>query len=280
MTRLMHSDHLKVALAAVVWGSSGAFVKYLELPAGVIALFRVGIPVVVLGIWFGIRGERIFGNGIRLVLMASLVNAVRLLFYFIGYLNAPIGNAIIILYTWPVFAVVFSHFFLKEPLPLRNKMLLLLAMAGIVMVFMDKPFGLGNEVFVGMLAMLVSAGLNATSVVMFKHQITRFNAPQIVFFQNFIGVLFFLPFFIGGMDQLTLHKTSVASLYALLVGLIGYGVFFQALRRVRASTASFLAYIEVISGIAFGVLLFNEVFSWNELVGGAMILMASVLLKK
>lgn len=280
MLKSLYTDNMKVIFAAIIWGSSGAFIKYLGLPPGLIGFFRVALPVLVFGGLFIYRRERVFGNGIKIVLLASLVNAVRLFFYFIGFLNAPIGNAVIILYTWPIFAVLFSHFFLGEPLPGLNKLMLIFAMGGIVLVFVDKPISFENEVVLGMLAMLFSASLNAASVVLFKHQSPKFSSPQIVFFQNFIGALLFLPFLIAGFEHLTIHKTTVASVYAVLVGVIGYGLFFFALKSVKASTASFLTYIEVISGILFGVLLFNEVLSWNEIAGGVIIIMASVFLRK
>ena len=280
MRKLIDTAHIKVVLAAIVWGSSGVFIKYLGLPAPLIAFFRVGIPVAVLAAWFIYHREPIFVNGIRLMLVASAVNALRLIFYFVGYLNAPIGNAVIILYTWPVFAVLMGYFFLNEPMPPRNIGLLVLAMAGIALVFSGKPFSLENQVFIGMGAMLLSALLNAASVTLFKHQSPRFSPLKILFFQNFLGVLVFLPFvFIHG-NELTCQKTTIASLYALLVGVAGYGLFFFALRSIRASTASFLAYIEVVSAVLFGVWVFDEALSLHEIAGGSMILLASVMLKK
>ena len=280
MLRNLYTDNMKVIIAAIIWGSSGAFIKYLDLTPGLIAFFRVALPVVFFGAWFVIRRERFFENGIKILLIASVINAVRLFFYFIGFLNAPIGNAVIILYTYPVLAVLFSHFFLREPLPFLNVVLLVLAMAGVMLVFSDKPIHFDNEVFLGMAAMLLSAALNASMVVIFKHQSPKFSPPQIVFFQNLVGAVCFLPFLITGMDQLTLHKFSVASFYAVLVGVVGFWLFFYALKRVFASTASFLSYIEVVSGILFGIFLFNEVLTWNEIAGGSMIMGASVLLRK
>jgi drug/metabolite transporter (DMT)-like permease len=42
------------------------------------------------------------------------------------------------------------------------------------------------------------------------------------------------------------------------------------------NTASFLSYLEVISGVLFGVILFHESLSWNEIAGGTMIILSSV----
>ena len=280
MQQPINSNYLKIVVAAIIWGSSGAFVKYLGLPAPVISFFRLGVPTLFLGLYFLARRQPVFRNNIRLLLIASVINAVRLLFYFIGFLNAPIGNAIMILYTWPVFAVIFSHLFLKEPLPILNKWLLVAALAGIVLIYSDKPMGFGNEVFWGMSAMLLSALLYSTTVIIFKKESVKYDHLQIVFFQNLVGAVLFLPFLVMGFDALTLHKASVASFYAFAVGIVGFGLFFFSLRRIRASNASFLAYIEVPSAVLFGVFLFHETLSWNEILGGVMIIGASVMLKK
>mgnify|MGYP000279384716 CR=1 FL=1 len=278
--RKIDSNYLKIVVAAIIWGSSGAFIKYLSLPAPVISFFRLGIPTLFLGIYFLVRREPIFRNNVAILLVASVINAVRLFFYFIGFLEAPIGNAIMILYTWPVFAVVFSHLFLKEALPGINKLLLLMALAGIVLIYSDKPVSLDNGVFWGMSAMLISAVLYASTVVIFKRESHKYTHLQIVFFQNLVGALLFLPFFLGGLEQLTLHKTSVASGYAFAVGVIGYGLFFFSLKRLKASNASFLTYIEVPAAVLFGVFLFHETLGWNDILGGLLIIAASVLLRK
>jgi drug/metabolite transporter (DMT)-like permease len=244
------------------------------------AFFRLSVPTLVLGIYFIVSKESLFGDRFKLLLLASIINAVRLYFFFIGFLYAPIGNAVIILYSWPVFTVIFSKLFLKEALPGKNKILLGIAMLGIIMIYLDKEFALNDLVFVGMSAMLISAALYSTTIVIFKKESVYYNHLQIVFFQNLIGAVIFLPFFLTGLDKLTLHTFSVASGYAFLIGVMGFGLFFSALRKVKASTASFLSYIEVISGVLFGVFLYHEILTWNVVAGGMLIIASSILLKK
>ncbi|MGM0532279.1 MAG: DMT family transporter [Bacteroidota bacterium] len=280
MHRKINPEYFKIVVAAIIWGSSGAFVKYLDLPSQVLSFIRLSVPTLVLGIYFIIRKEPLFRNNVRLLLIASVINAVRLFFFFIGFLNAPIGNAVIMLYSWPVFAAIFSNLFLKESLPRLNKVLLAVAMLGIVLIYSGKPIDLNNQVFLGMSAMLLSAALYSTTVIIFKKESVRYSKLQIVFFQNLVGAFLFLPFFLLDMDALTLHKSWVASGYAFLIGIVGFGLFFSSLRKVKASTASFLAYIEVISAILFGVLLFSETLTWNVIVGGVLIIGSSVILKK
>jgi drug/metabolite transporter (DMT)-like permease len=80
-------------------------------------------------------------------------------------------------------------------------------------------------------------------------------------------------------EFLTVTQISVASLYAFLIGLVRFGLFFSALRKIKALLASSLAYIEVPSGVLLGVLLFGEVLEWNMVVGGVLVLISAFLLR-
>ena len=48
------------------------------------------------------------------MLIASSINAARMFLYFIGFTYASIANAVIVLYTWPIFATLLGLMFLKE----------------------------------------------------------------------------------------------------------------------------------------------------------------------
>ncbi|MFP4605037.1 MAG: DMT family transporter, partial [Bacteroidales bacterium] len=177
----INPSYLKIILAAVIWGSSGVFIKYLNLHPFVITFFRVGIPVLFIGVFTNWKDLRIIRLTSRLLILASFLNVIRLVFYFIGFLNAPIGNAIIILYTWPIFAVLLSRLYLVEPLPLRNLLLLFLAFSGIVLVHLDKEISLSNEEFAGTMSMLVSSLFYAITVVIFKKESPSHSNWSIVF---------------------------------------------------------------------------------------------------
>ncbi len=276
----LNPSYLKILLAAVIWGSSGVFIKYLDLHPFVLSFFRVVVPVILVGVFTRFKDLKTLKIASRVLIIASFLNVIRLVFYFIGFLNAPIGNAVIILYTWPLFAVLLSRVYLFEPLPLKNILLLVFAFAGIIFIHLDKEISFNNEVFVGTMAMLLSSLIYAVTVVMFKREAPRYSNWSIVFHQNFIGAVVFTIVFIVFPEKPELDKSIIAVVYALLVGLVGYGLFFSALKNIKASTASFMAYIEVISAIIFGIYLFNETLTWNVLLGGLMIIGSSILLKK
>lgn len=273
------NPYLEVTLAAIIWGSTGSFVKYLNLPPTTITFFRVAVPTIILGIFFLIKGTRLFHSKNKLILIASSLNAIRMFFYFVGFTFTSIGNAVIILYTWPIFATILSVLFLKERITKKNVVLLITAFLGIVLIYLNKEISFANEDFLGMSSMLLSAIIYSSTVVIFKKESNNYSRFETVFYQNLIGSIIFLPFIFLNQPFPTLSQISVATIYAILIGVIGFGLFFSALKQINASTASLLAYVEVISGIVLGIILFNEVLTWNIVVGGLLIISSAMLIR-
>ena len=78
----------------------------------------------------------------------------------------------------------------------------------------------------------------------------------------------------------TLVQTGIGIGYGAVIGLLGFLFFFSALKKINASTASHLAYFEVVGAVLFGVILFHETLTWNVVVGGLLIICSIAFLKK
>lgn len=274
------NPYFQIVFATMIWGSTGVFVKYLALPPTTLTFFRVGVPTIVLGIFFGVKKVKLFRQGNKLMLLASLLNAIRLFFYFWGFTLASIGNSYIMLYTWPIFGTILSMIFLGEKISRKQIFLLVVAFIGIAVIFLDKEFSFQNDDFLGMLSMVLAAFIYSSTVVIFKKETNSFSEYETLFYQNFVGAIIFLPFIFINEPFPTLNQINIATTYAVLIGVLGFGLFFSALKKIKVSTASFLSYTEVVSGILYGVIFFDEVITWNILLGGSMIIMATILIKK
>ena len=75
------------------------------------------------------------------MLIASSINAARMFLYFIGFTYASIANAVIVLYTWPIFATLLGLMFLRKNRQ-APALALLIAFAGIVFAYLGKQFSL------------------------------------------------------------------------------------------------------------------------------------------
>ncbi len=276
----MMNPHLEVMLAAVIWGSAGAFVKYLQLPPTTMAFFRLAIPTIILFLYFQIKKTNVFRGNPKPLLAASAINAVRMFFYFVGFTYASIGNAVIMLYTWPIFTTLLAITYLKEKISRRQAALLLISFTGIILMYLNKQIAFSDKDFIGMTSMLICAAMTAVTMVIFKKELEKYTRFETTFYQTLVGGFVFLPFLFINQPLPTLHQSAVASIYAILIGIVGFSLFFSALKKIKASTASTLSYIEVVSGVALGILLFKETLSWNMIAGGLLIIGSTMLMAK
>jgi len=274
------NPYLAIILASTIGGSSGVFIKLLDLPATSITFFRMFVPVAVLLVYFLLNKTRLFRGHYGIMLVASGLNATRMFLFFIGYLYTTIGNAVIILFTWPIFAAIFSAMFLKEKVSVRTATLIGLAFTGIVVMYMDKEISLGNRDFIGMAAMLFSAMIFAITAVIFKKKLTYYSRTETIFYQNLIGALVFLPFIFINTPPPSLLQFSVASLYGFLIGIVAFLLFFLALRKLKMSHYSLFTYWEVLAAVFFGAVFFGEAITANMIIGGGLILLSGILLRK
>ena len=275
------NPYLEVILAAVIWGTHGVFVKSLDLPPTTISFFRLAIPTIILLVYF--KAKKIDFLNIKnksLMFFASLLFAIKTIFIVLGFQLAPLSTAIIIAYTWPIFATILGIIILKEKIIRQNIYLLFISFIGIVLISFNQTISFGNLEFLGLSFMLLGAILHASVIVIFKKESDNNSKYTTIFYQNFIGFLIFLPFIFINKPLPTLFQTGIGISYGVVIGIVGFILFFSALKKINASTASHLTYVEVISAAIFGIVLFGELLTWNVLLGGILIIASTYFLKR
>jgi len=272
--------YLAVLTGATIGGVGGLFIKSMSIPATSIACLRMMVPCVLLGAWIWYSRVRFFRGNYKVMLGGSAVNAVRMYLFLAAFIYTSIGNAIIVFYTWPIFGTLLGVTLLKERITRRQVALLGLAFAGIIIAYINQEFSFDNQDFIGMSAAMGSAFLYALSVIIFKTETNNYTRNEIVFYQNIIGALVFIPFLIMNEPTPTPKDLTLAITYGFLVGVIAFSFFFFGLKHLEASRASMLTYVEVVSAVLLGYLVLGEVLSWNMILGGGCIILSTILLRQ
>jgi len=266
-----------IILAAIIWGSAGPFIKYLALPATTLVFLRLAIPIVFLVPILALKKKSIYIS--KVGALASLLFALRMFLYIIGFTYASISSAVLILYSWPVFMSILAVPILKEKITLKSGAILFLAFCGILLVFFDTKFSLKDEQFLGLFAMLISSIILAFTNLLFRKELEKKSEMEIVYWQNFIGAILFLPFFVINRPFPDLNQIVVGSIYAFLIGLVSFFLFFYSIKRVRIIRVAVLSYAEVVSALVFAYFFFNEMLSTNEIIGAGCIILAGILIR-
>lgn len=277
---MLFNPYLEIILAATIWGTTGIFVKFLNLPSTTITFFRLAAPTIILLLYFSHKQTNLVKKASKIMLFISVLNAARMFLYFVAFISTSVGNAVIMLYTWPVFAVLLSPLLLKEKLTNKKLFLSLLAFVGIVIMFANKEFSFANKDFMGMTAMLVASSFTALMFLLFKKQLVHYSNTETIFYQNVLGAIVFLPFLFINKPVPTFNQSVIASLYATFSGLIGFLLYFAGLKQINASTAALLSYSEVISAVFLGAVFLREGITLNMVIGGGIILVVSYLARR
>lgn len=279
----MHrSAFLLVCLGACIAGASGLFVKYMDgsMSASTISWFRMGVPTIVLGLWLSISGKKLFTGNYKKMLFASLLNAFRMYLYFVAFIYTSIGNAVILLYTWPIFVALIGHFYLKEKFNKIQWALLIMAFIGLIVSYSDKQFSFQDGDMIGMMAAIGSAFVYAFTVIIYKTESNNYSRNELIFYQNLVGGLVFLPFLFSEWQGIEIEHLCVGIFYACMIGILVFNLFFFGLKYLKASTASTIMYLEVVSAIILSYLILGDLISFRMFIGGILIILGSFLINK
>lgn len=268
-----------VILAALLSSTSGLFVKHMQIPATSMAWIRTATPSIVIGLYFLITQHKIIRDKYKIMLCGSVINAVRMVFFFTTLIYTSISNAIIVFYTWPLFAVVLSIVVLKEKVSRQELLVLLLSFIGVLVVYMEHEISLADKDFIGLSCGVITAFIYACTIIIFKKGSDIYTPWETIFYQNIIGAIFFLPFIFINTPVPTSLDWTLGIGHGIIIGLVMFSMFFFGLRHLPASRASMITYVEVIGGMLLGYFVLHEEISLSMIIGASIILGGSLLLR-
>jgi drug/metabolite transporter (DMT)-like permease len=271
---------LAVIVAAMIAGLGGIFINNISLGTTAIAWMRSSVPTLFLGIVLAFQRVKLFQGNWKALLNLSFFSTLRIFFFIIAYVFTSIGNAVVIFYTYPIFTLLIANRLLDEKVTKKQVLLVLLAFAGLIVIYWNKTFSFADRDFLGMLAALTASVIFAYVVILMKKMSDNYGRLEILFYQNFIGVVLFLPFFLMEVDQLTIRSLGFGITYGMVIGVLVYFLFLFGLKKMKASIASSLMYFEIPSTIFFGWLFLGEVLTVNFAIGAIMIIISSFFLHR
>ena len=200
-----------------------------------------------------------------------------MLLYYIGFNLATVANAVIALYTWPLFAAMIDFHRTKEITPI-NLICTLLGLAGVVVTVSHQSFGTKPLPLIGFFLIVISAIISATLRYRQKDLLRHADNTQMILYQSLVGVIIFSPFLIFNRPAPSVHQVGIAAIFGLLIGILGFYLYFTGLRKVSIAYMSILSYFEVISAIIFAYFILHEVPTFSTLLGGLLIILSIVII--
>lgn len=282
------SGLIYIILASVLWGTSGIFVHYLA-PYGVTSLqmtfVRGLVAFVCMGIFVLVKDRSLvktnvkeillfMGSGISFFLTASC--------YFQSMQLTSVSTAVVLMYTAPIFVMIYSTTFLGEKISLMKLIAVIGMLAGCCLVS-GIIGGLKCDVLgiaIGLLSGISYAAYNIFTKIEMQRGINPVKANLYCFLFGLIAATISSnP--VGFIDCISLNPPVVISLsvgVGIFACILPYFLYTMALRDIPAGTASSLGILEPMAATILSVLILGEKLSVYSVIGIVLILGSVFLL--
>ena len=269
---------LAIHLGALMFGLSGVFGKLAASTPLIITLGRAGFAVVALLLAAQMlpnKGTQPTARQRFGLLLGGLLLGGHWLTFFLAVKVAGVGIATLGFASFPAFAILLEGMLFRERTRPVEFGLVALVCFGLLLV--TPQFDLGSQSTLGLLYGIVS-GLTFALLSLLNRAVTRDVDPvQAALWQNGTILLCLLPFTWSSLPAVPAMDWLWLGLLGVFCTGLAHSLFVASLKVLKARTTAVIFALEPVYGITIAWWLFNEQPTARMLVGGALIILASVI---
>jgi drug/metabolite transporter (DMT)-like permease len=207
------------------------------------------------------RRDGTLGAGIGV----GLLFGVEFLFLYVGLEHTTVARNTLLVNSMPFWMLLGGHFLLGERMTTRKTLGLLLAFAGLVLVFADKLGAYKENMLAGdLLSLGAGVAWAATNIVIKRSTLTSVAAEKLLLYQlagaAAVG-LAVMPFSGAPVRELAWAPTLALLFQSIYVVAFTYVLWFWMLGRYPASGLSSFAFLTPVFGVLCGGVLLGEPLS-------------------
>ena len=259
--------------AVLLFGFAGLFGKWLALSPESIVLGRAVVASVALAALLRVLREPSGGFEWKLA-AGGAVLALHWIAFFRAVQMSNVAVGLLGFASFPLFVLIAEAMFLRRRLHVADGVTVALVTCGLLLVVPE--FRIENRVVQGLLWGVLSGLMFALLAVGNRALASRRSATGVALWQNACAAACLLPGF--ALDPVMPSARDVVLLIVLGVvcTALAHTLFIRSMRVVSAHTASVVAALEPVYGIALAFALLGETPGWRTLIGAALIVGAAL----
>jgi drug/metabolite transporter (DMT)-like permease len=268
---------LKLHIAIFLFGLSGLFGKFLELPSTSIVLGRTLFATFALLLLLKISPSIPTPNlkNIMRAIPSGVLLAIHWVTFFYSIQISSVSIGLLSFATFPIFVILLDAINKHTKITLIDCLSTVVVFCGVVLIVPD--YDLHNSIFQGVLWGTFSGLTFALLTIYNRGLVSDTHSVIIGLLQNFWATITLLPFARPLID-VTQHQLFLIAILGVFCTALAHCLFIESLKTVRAQVASISTGLEPVYGILLAAILLHEVPSIREIVGGGMILSSVIVL--
>ena len=219
-----------------------------------------------------------WGNNRKLLFLRGILGTVALVCIFYAIRNMPLSISTVIQYTYPIFISIFAGIFINEKITKNTVLSLILGWLGILVILNQSQLANIN-VEIEKLSIFI-AFFGAISTAFAYITVKKLSATEDIF----IIIKYFPLVSVITLFPIVLRNWVTPNLNDLF-WIMGIGIFTQlgqtfltiGLKKLPASEASSINYLQVFFGSIWGVLFFSELININFIFGSILVLLGTII---
>ena len=281
--------YLSAILYALIIGFSFLFVKLalsVTNPLNAlahrftIAFIAASIPVI-----FGwVKLKITFKDLLSLLPISLFYPTLFFTFQTFGLVYVSSSEAGIIQATIPIFTMVIASIFLKETSTGKQKLSLLLSVAGVVYIFIMKGLGVQSTNFIGTILILLCSLSSASYNVLARKVTKKYSIIDLTYIMTLIAFISFnalslIDYSIKGnlnlyFEPFTSTTFIISALYlGILSSVISSLLTNYTLSKIEASKMSVFSNLSTLITMITGAMFLNEALFYYHIIGAIMIIL-------
>lgn len=268
-------DFLTLLLVSLFWGGSFLFLRLLVLeglePLQIVSL-RMMFAAIFIAPFFIMKFKKysFFDHGFPFLLIGMLNTALPFTLFAYASVNLGAGSLSVLQATVPILTALILFSLYRDEFSIMKLLGVLVGFSGLFLL--AGPSGELN-LFSSILCVIASLSY-AISGVYLANTPEKINNSFIGMGSIIVGAILLSPFLIN-YHSANLNISSTAWLYIALLGVINtslaYVIFIKLIKRIGSLNASFVTYLVPVSSITLGILILDEVFTIDMIIGSVLI---------
>ena len=280
--------YVYAALAAILFGSSGLFVKLAyDMGLDSITLLTLqnlmAVPILWTISFIKYRGSILVGKKmlLRLFIMGFCLNSMVTLFYYKAFVYLDISIATILLFTYPILITLYALLFSKE----RPNGIIIFSLLTVFLgcIFVLDIFNLQSDISkIGILFGMGSALFYAAFNIVIEAIGEKLPSIVIASYSTSFALLFFLIYrFPAALLQRSIHPSQlgIAALLVCLCQIPPVILLYTSIQYIGAIRTSIVSNIEIPAAAVFGYWVYRETLNLTQLFGMLLVLGGILLMK-
>jgi len=208
-------------------------------------------------------------------LIRGVVHTFGFLFVLMGILKLPLSVVYPVLFSSPLMLLIMSHFFLNENINIIRILAIILGFFGVLIS--AEPFGSNVVSITGILLVFIGAFCIALTNLITRKYSAISSSFSASFFSMVISVIAFLFAIKFSFMPMTFADLLLSMLGGIIAGL-GISSIVYGSRMLPASIYGMTSYFQLIYGVLFGWIIFQQLPTIFNYIGIILVFSAGIIL--